>query len=244
MEIDELMKHGLIRPPSADGSPGVLSPIDDLFMPAEKEWLPDTLHAAMYLLASKYGITELKDKAALEIEIMLTELDFERTYFMPLLAGLFGVQKGCAVEKSAEGGERNHDDDCNANGNAVEDGNRLDPDTKALPVAAAAPAVPSSSNPPVTLSRTNDAKVWDILADEAANGFDTYQHDPVFQHVMVNHPHFNWEVSTRLQKKFAEAQTTLAQKEELIHGLAIKDAAKGKRTRKRKAKEETTAKGC
>jgi hypothetical protein len=228
MEIDELMKHGLIRPPCEDGSPGVLSPVDELFMPAEKEWLPDTLHAAMYLLASKYGITELRDKAALEIDVMLTELDFEKTYFMPLLAELFGVKNGHrGVENSAKSGETDHDGDCTANCNAV-DGNRHGTDAK----------------PPVSLSPTNDAKVWDALADEAASGFDAYQLDPVFQHVMVNHPHFNWEVSTRLQKKFADAQTRLAQKEDLIHGLAIKDAAKGKKGRKRKVKEEPTGKGC
>ncbi|EXJ65533.1 hypothetical protein A1O7_01874 [Cladophialophora yegresii CBS 114405] len=238
MTIDELMKHGLVRPSCADGSPGVLSPVDELFMPAEKEWVPDTLHAAIYLLASRYGIVELKEKAADEIDIILTELDWERTCFMPLLGELFGVKNGCGVEKSTKTEAGDHDGnpaDCNG----VED-NQCVTDTKP---SAVAPAVRADSAAPVSLCPKNDAKVWNTLAEEAASGFDAYQLDPVFRRVMVNHPHFNWEVSTRLQKKFAETQTQLAKKEELIHGLAVKDAAKGKKgrkTKKEKEKEKTT----
>ncbi|ETI26707.1 hypothetical protein G647_10367 [Cladophialophora carrionii CBS 160.54] len=205
MDIDELMKHGLVREPCADGPSGLSSPVDELFMPAEKEWVPDTLHAAMYLLASRYGIDELKEKAAMEIDVILTDLDFEKTCFMPLLGELFGVRHGCGVEKSAKNDAGGHEGD-RTNCDAVTDDQHF---TDTRPSTVGSP-LRSVSEEPVSLSPTTDEDVWNILADKAASGFDTYQLDPVFQHVMVNHPHFNWDVSTRLQKKVAETQTQLA----------------------------------
>ena len=243
LEIDELMKHGVIHPPRAEGSPELSSAEGELFVPDDNEWVPETLQAKMYLLASKYDLEELKKKAVLEIEVMLTELDFDKTYFLPLVGELFGFGVGKVDDDKDP--ERNSNDSGNCNG--------IYSPSNTVPVAVEGdsgdtkPPTPASSLAPIpvfskkqVLSPTADAKLWTILADEASSEFSRYQFDPVFQKVMMNHPQFNWEVSTRLQKKFAEIQQQIAKKDAVISGFESKEV-KPKKGRKRKEKEMSTS---
>ncbi|KAJ9606236.1 hypothetical protein H2200_009197 [Cladophialophora chaetospira] len=237
IDIDELMKHGLVRPTRPDGSARVLTEEDALFMPADKEWIPEGLHAQMYLLASKYGLTTLKDRAALEIEVMLTELDFDKVYFLPMIGGLFGVK----VDQSNVKGD-DDDPDCIT----VEGPTRASttPDTVPKPRTPTPTPIPrrSRSFSPVIASETHvlcpktDTRLWEILAEEAATKFDRYQSNPVFQVVMTRNPQFNWDVTCRMQKKFAEMANEVAKKQAVISGLEG-EKTKVKRPRKRKEKE-------
>ena len=167
--------------------------------------------------------TKLKEKAAEETEVLITELDFEKEYFLPLLGELFGVD--VKNTNNSAGSRADVNDNTDTAGTP--------PGGEASTGTSPAPSITIDSQ---VITPETDPKLWGILAREAASEFSRYQPDPGFQRVMIQNPKFQWDVSTRLQEKFIEMEKQLAEKSKAITVLEGKDV-KPKKGRKRKEKE-------
>lgn len=216
LEIFDLMKPGT---PTEDDETE-----DDIL--DQKGWNPKTLHAKMYMLASKYEIPILKKKAALEIEFMLREEPWERGYSLPLVAELFALNDESLDRKSAPGAGPQtppQDDTPTANSH---------PESASL-------ATNGTSAARQALCPNKDATLWNILVKEVASEFSRYKDNATFQKVMIAHPQFQSEITTLLQKQDAEMQRDIVDKNKAVNDLG--ESVKPKKGRKRKQKEMSTS---
>ncbi|OAG35080.1 hypothetical protein AYO21_10753 [Fonsecaea monophora] len=186
LDIQSLMKHGKA---SASGhSDEAISDPDAEPDDAQEDTgymgsSPISLHAKMYLIAHKYKITVLREKATNEIAEILGMV---KEALLPCLSHFFVTDSPSDRSMSANVGAGN-------TGSSTGTGGGL----------------PSPTNKH-TISEKEDAELWKVLAKTASRHFRSYHTDPVFQHIATSNPRFHWDVMGRVASMLEAAQDKLA----------------------------------
>ena len=243
IDIDLVMRHGRILPTRADGTPGVLSEEDELFMPQKPTWIPDNLDAKMYLVGARYEIEDLREQA---VKMIVGALEADESSVLPLLIDVLGGAGEKADKIKNEGdGEPESRQGVDIDVQLLEAPLRS-PNSEKLVTPPATPASPSFSvspsvsPPPHTLSQISDPDLWELLVEGVADRFGDYQNDPKFRTVLNSNLQFFWDMITRLQEKYSETQQVVSDQKATILKLDaadLKKSTKGKGGKKKKEKE-------
>jgi hypothetical protein len=229
LTITELMKHGRMTGKTENDSAGSAN-----CLPEKKQWLPLDLDAKVYLLADKYKICQLKEKAASEMEMMLDSTEYITPYFLAVLAEIFRI-------------------DVNQDGVHVKLENQEGNDTTVPLLTTATPGEVSGLPPssPISLSEPphdfrfspkTDYKLWNLLADELVTHFADLTSNPIVEEALKKHPTFQFDVLKRLQSKFQESKAELERKSQEVSELAAQKPGKAKPKLESKPKTQTPRK--
>ncbi|OAP56037.1 hypothetical protein AYL99_10189 [Fonsecaea erecta] len=177
LAIRSLLKHGkvcssvLSERDDSDPEPGLDNAQED----ADWEDLPPiSLHAKMYLIARKYGITELSEKAVYEI----TEtLGFEKEALLPCLAHFFATNSPEFGSTDSNDGSNPTDDNVNGTTTAT---------------------TRNKSPAEYMISEQQDPELWKVLAKTTGQHAFTVHTDPFFRQIMTCNPLFHWAVTCRV----------------------------------------------
>ncbi|EXJ53733.1 uncharacterized protein A1O5_12982 [Cladophialophora psammophila CBS 110553] len=186
-DLESLMNYGTISPsfcsnalPAPETEPDNDGDFDGTNLS------PISLHAKMYLIADKYGITELREKAVYEISEIL---DAVKEDLLPCLVHFFITNS--SVDSSVDG-----------------DNSGIPPDQN---IDASATATTGNNLPPkCTISEQRDPELWKILAETASKHFLSYRTDATFQQIITCDPRFHWDVMGRVASMLEAAQDKLA----------------------------------
>ncbi|OAL22372.1 hypothetical protein AYO20_11197 [Fonsecaea nubica] len=186
LDIQSLMKHGKASA-SGHSDEAISNPdAEPVDAPEDTGYVnssPISLHAKMYLIAHKYKITALREKATNE---MTEILGMVKEALLPCLSHFFVTDAPGDRSMSANVGVGN-------TGSSSGTGSDL-------------------SSPPnkYTISEQQDAELWKVLAETSSRHFLSYHTDPVFQYIATSNPRFHWDVMGRVASMLEAAQDKLA----------------------------------
>ncbi|KIW26341.1 uncharacterized protein PV07_09441 [Cladophialophora immunda] len=184
-DIHSLLKHGKVSPSNhsdrevSEPEAGPDSAEEDVDC---MDLSPISLHAKMYLIAHKYGITELREKAVCEITEILTSV---KEALLPCLAHFFVTNSPVASSMDGNKGSVPTDQDIGAT---------------------------NTNPPPArfAISEQRDPELWKTLAETTSRHFLSHHTDPTFQQIITCNPRFHWAVMGRVASMLEAAQDKLA----------------------------------
>ncbi|KIX97827.1 uncharacterized protein Z520_06605 [Fonsecaea multimorphosa CBS 102226] len=221
-DVKSLLKHGKVSPPSIVHAPdragsgpaaGVNGAREETDIDCCADELPPiSLHAKMYLVAHKYGITDLSEKAVYEITEILGAV---KEALLPCLAHFFVTDSSPALDLDSMMVDVDHGNKRSILPRTTTNGEKEFGATTTNTPTATTGLSSKNCSPPAAkyrhaISEHQDPELWKVLAETTSQHFLSYHTDPQFQRIITCNPRFHWAVMSRVAGMLEAAQDQLA----------------------------------